>query len=171
MTKTSEPFGELHQKSIDAAMKLTQLSLENSKRLMDLQVETARTLFEDGVKNAKALAEAKDPQAAMQLRAQFAQETTQRLLETARRMGEISAETQAEFNRMVGQQMATSGQEMMESFQKLFSGFPGGSQSAMASVQQAFETARSAMDQIAKASTAAFGKGGVAGKGKNVKVE
>lgn len=170
MTKTSEPFGELHKKSMDAAMKLTQLSLENSKRLMDLQVETAQALFEDSVKNAKALAEAKDPQAAMHLRAQFAQETTQRLLETARRMGEISAEAQAEFSRMVGQQMAGSGQEMMESFQKLFSSFPGSNQNAMA-MQQAFDTARTAMEQIAKASTAAFGMGGVAGKGKNVKVE
>jgi phasin family protein len=174
MSNPTEQFSEMHKKSIEAATRLTQMSLDNSKRIMELQVDIARSLFEESVKNARALTEAKDPQAALALRTQFAQETTQKMLEAARRMGEISAESQAEFNRMLGQQLAGSGQEMMETFQKMMSvsGFQGGNQNAMATMQQAFETAKNAFEQVTKASTAAFaGMGGPAGKGKSVKVE
>lgn len=174
MSEPTEQFTELHKKSMEAAMRLTQLSLENSRRILELQVETARALFEDSMKNARAMTEAKDPQAAIALRTQLAQETVQKMMETMRKMGEISAEAQAEFNRMVAQQMAGSSQEMMETFQKMMSvsGLPGGNQNAMASMQQAFETARNAFEQITKASTAAFaGLGGTPGKGKSVKVE
>ncbi len=171
-----EQITEMHQKSIDAAMKLTQMSLENSKRIMDLQVETARALFEGSVKNARALTEAKDPQNALALRTQFAQETSTQMMEAMRQMAEITAEAQAEFNRMLGQQMAGSNQEMMENFKKMMSvsGLPAGGQDAFATMQKAFGNAKDAFEQIAKASTAAFGNMsgmGGAGKGKSVKVE
>ncbi len=176
---SKEQMSEMHQKTIDAAMKLTQMSLENSKRIMELQVETARTLFEESVKNARALTEAKDPQAALALRTQFAQETSSKMMEAMRQMAEITAGAQAEFNRMLGLQMAGSSQEMMDNFKKMMSvsGLPGGGQDAFATMQQAFGNAKDAFEQIAKASTAAFsnmgGMGGIggAGKGKSVKVQ
>lgn len=169
---SNEQISEMHRKNIDAAMKLTQMSLENSKRIMELQVETARALFEESVSNARAMTEAKDPQAALALRTQFAQETSQRMMEAMRRMAELTAEAQAEFNKMLGQQMAGTSQEMMENFKKMMSvsGLPGSGQDAFATMQKAFGTAKDAFDQIAKASTAAFGMPG-AGKGKSVKVE
>lgn len=177
MSTPTEQLSEMHRKSMDAAMRMTQLSLENSRRIMELQVETARALFDDSVKNARAMTEAKDPQAALALRTQLAQETAQRMMEAMRRMSEITAEIQSEFSRMAAQQMAGSSQEMMETFQKLMSGgFAGGNQNALASMQQAFDNAKNAFEQITKASTSAFaGMGGQTGKGKgkgkSVKVE
>jgi phasin family protein len=168
MTNPSEQLGDLHKKSIDAATKLSQLSLENSKRIIELQVETARTLFDGSVSSARALSEAKDPQAAMALRAQFAQETAQKLMDAARRMGEIGAEAQTEFSSMLGEQLSQSGQEMMQAFQKFMPIVPGGNQNALAAMQQAFSTAQGAFDQIAKASSAALNLGG---KGKSAKEE
>ena len=167
---SNDQFAEMHRKNIDAAMKLTQMSLENSKRIMELQVETARALFEDSVRNARALTEAKDPQSALAL--QFAQETSSRMMEAMRQMADLTAGAQAEFNKMLGQQMAGTSQEMMENFKKMMSvsALPGNSQDAFTAMQKAFGTAKDAFDQIAKASTAAFGMPG-AGKGKSVKVE
>ena len=168
---STEQLSEMHRRSIDAAMKLTQMSLENSKRIMELQVETARALFEESVKNARALTEAKDPQGALALRTQFAQETSARMMEAMRQMADLTAGAQAAFNRMLGQQMAGTSQEMMENFKKMMSvsGLPGSGQDAFATMQKAFGTAKDAFDQIAKASAAAFNMGG--GKGKSVKVE
>jgi len=170
MSNPAEQLGDMHRKSIDAATRLTQMSLENSKRIMELQVETARALFEDSVRNARALTEAKDPQAALALRTQFAQETSQRMMEAMRRMGELTATAQADFNGLLGQQLAGTSQEMMENFKKMMSvsALPGNSHDAFAAMQKAFGTAKDAFDQIARASTSAFGVGG---KGKNVKVE
>ena len=167
---SNDQFAEMHRKNIDAAMKLTQMSLENSKRIMELQVETARALFEDSVKSARSLTETKDPQSALALRTQFAQETSSRMMEAMRQMADLTAGAQAEFNKMLGQQMAGTSQEMMENFKKMMSvsGLPSGGQDAFATMQKAF--GNDAFDQIAKASAAAFNMPGT-GKGKSVKVE
>lgn len=169
---SNDQFADMHRKSIDAAMQLARMSLENSRRMMELQVETARALFEESVKNARALAEAKEPQAAMALRTQFAQEISQKMMEAMRQMAQITAEAQGEFNKLLGQQMAGTSQEMMENFRKMMSvsGLPAGGEDPFAVMQKAFHTARDAFDQIAKASAAAFTTPG-AGKGKSVKVQ
>jgi len=169
---SNEQFAEMHRKNLDAAMKLTQMSLENSRRIMELQVETARALFEESVKNARALTEAKDPQDALALRTRFAQETSQKMMEAMREMADITSEAQSAFNRMLGQQMAGTSQEMMDNFKKMMSvsGLPGGGEDAFATMQKAFGTAKDAFDQIAKASAAAFSMP-TTGKGKSVKVE
>ena len=172
MSNPAEQLGDMHRKSIDAATRLTQMSLENSKRIMELQVETARSLFEESVKGARALTEAKDPQAALAMRTQLAQETSTKMMEAMRQMADLTAGAQAEFNKMLGQQMAGTSQEMMENFKKMMSvsALPGNSQDAFAAMQKAFGTAKDAFDQIAKASSTAFTMPG-AGKGKSVKVE
>ena len=119
-----------------------------------------------------SLTEAKDPQSALALRTQFAQETSSRMMEAMRQMADLTAGAQAEFNKMLGQQMAGTSQEMMENFKKMMSvsGLPGGGQDAFATMQKAFGNAKDAFDQIAKASSTAFTMPG-AGKGKSVKVE
>ena len=111
-------------------------------------------------------------QAALALRTQLAQETSTKMMEAMRQMANLTAEAQAEFNKMLGQQMAGTSQEMMENFKKMMSvsGLPGGGQDAFATMQKAFGTAKDAFDQIAKASAAAFNMPG-AGKGKSVKVD
>jgi len=154
----NEQFAEMQRKNVDAAMKLTHVSLENTRRLMEIQAETARTLFDESVKNARALAETQDPEAALALRTQFAQESSQKMMEAMRRMAELTAEAQAEFNGLFSQQVANASQEMTENLRKMMtaSGLPVGSEDPFASLQKAFGAARDAFDQITKASAAAF---------------
>ena len=156
MSTKPEQFNELQKKNLDAAMRLTQLSMENSQRIVELQVETAKNLFEEGIKNARALTEAKDPQQAINLRTQYTQATTEKMLSAARRIAEITAETQAEFGRLVGQQLSTGSQDLAEAMQKMLSGMPMGNHQGGNALQQAIDTTRAAFDQITKASTEAF---------------
>lgn len=156
MTTKPEQFNELQKKSLDAAMRLTQLSMENSQRIVELQVETAKALFEQGIANAQALTEVKDPQQALNLRTQFTQATTEKMLTTARRIAEITAETQAEFGRLVGQQLSTGSQDLVEAMQKMMTGMPLGSHQSGNALQQAMDTTRQAFEQITRASTDAF---------------
>ncbi len=166
MTAKNEQFNELQKKSLDAAMRLTQLSMENAQRIVELQVETAKALFEDGVNNARALSETADPQQAVSLRTQYTQATTEKMLSCARRIAEITSETQAEFGRLVGQQLSTGSQDMAEAMQKMLIGMPMGSHQSGNALQQAMETTRSAFEQIAKASTEAFKAFGTMGQPK-----
>lgn len=166
MANKPEQFNELQKKNLDAAMRLAQLSIENSQRIMELQVETAKALFEDGVSNAKTLSEVRDPQQALDVRSQFAQATTERMLGCARKIAEITSETQAEFGRMVGQQLTSGSQEMVEAMQKMLTGMPVGSHQATNAIQTAMETTRQAFEQITKASTDAFNSFGVFNRGR-----
>lgn len=169
MVTKNEQLGEMQRKGLDAAMQLAQLSIENSQRIMALQVETAKALFEESVKNAKALASVKDPREAMELRAEYARATTERMMATARQIAELTTEAHGQFGKMFGAHLTGGGKEMMEAWQKMFSFNPAAgqaAQTAMGSLQQAIDMARGAFEQMTKASTDAldtFGMGALKG--------
>ena len=151
-----DQFNELQKKNLETAMRLAQMSIENSQRIMELQVSTAKGLFEEGVSNAKALSAAKDPQAMMELRTRFAQNSTEKMLACAREMAEITSRTQAEIGKLVGQQLTSGGQDVFEAMQKMFQGMPITDQNAMTAMQTAMDTTRAAFEQMTKASADAF---------------
>ncbi len=156
MASKPDQLNELQKKNLEAAMRLAQLSIENSQRIMEIQVSTAKSLFEEGVENAKALSTAKDPKGMMDLRAQYAQQTTEKMLACAREIAEITTRTQAEFGKLVGEQLTTGSQDMFEAMQKLFKGMPVGDQNALGAMQTAMDTTRAAFEQMTRASTEAF---------------
>jgi len=153
---SQDQLNEIQRKNLEAAMRLAQLSIENSQRLMELQVETAKSLFEEGVSNAKALSSVKDPQELIELRTRFAQSSAERMLACAREMAEMTSRAQAEVGKLVGQQLATGGQDVFEAMQKMFQGMPVTDQNAMTAIQTAMDTTRAAFEQMTKASTEAF---------------
>ena len=156
MTGKNDKLGELNRKSMDAAMRMAQLSMENSQRIMALQSELAKEMFQSGVENAKAQSAATDPQAVMQLRTQYAQETTQRMVAAAQQIAEIGKAAQAELTRLVSDQMASGNHDMTESMQAFMKTLPGQTPNMMESFQQTVATANAAFDKLSKASTAAM---------------
>ncbi len=156
MATKQDQMNELQKKNLEAAMRLAQLSIENSQRIMELQVSTAKTLFEDGVQNAKAMSAVKDPKQLMDLRTQFTQATTEKMLSCAREIAEITARTQNEVGKLVGEQLSTGSNDMFEAMQKLFKGMPITDQNAMTAIQTAMDTTRSAFEQMTRASAEAF---------------
>lgn len=156
MATKQDQFNELQKKNLEAAMRLAQLSIENSQRIMELQVATAKSLFEDGVQNAKALTSAKDPSEVLNLRSQYAQTTAEKMLSCAREMAELTTRTQSEVGRLVGEQLSSGGKDVFEAMQKMFTGMPITDQNAMAAIQAAMDTTRSAFEQMSRASSEAF---------------
>ncbi|MBN8443142.1 MAG: phasin family protein [Thauera sp.] len=156
MAGKQDQLNELQKKNLEAAMRLAQLSIENSQRIMEIQVSTAKTLFEEGVHNAKALSSVKDPKEMMDLRTQFAQSTTEKMLACAREIAEITTRTQAEVGKLVGEQLTTGSHDVFEAMQKMFKGMPITDQNALGAMQTAMETTRAAFEQMTRASTQAF---------------
>lgn len=156
MVTKNEALNELNRKNMEAAMRLAQLSIENSQRVMALQSELARELFNEGVANAKAQAEARDPQEVLRLRAQYAQETAQKMMQTAQHVAVIGNEARVEFARMLTEQLASGNQEMTDAFQGFFKNIPGQNANMLDVMQQAMTTANSAFEQIAQATSAMF---------------
>jgi len=160
MADKTEQFSELNRKNMEVAMRMAQLSIENSQRIVALQSELAKEMFQSGVENAKAQTSASDPQAMLQLRAQYAQETTQRMVAAAQQIAEISNTARAEFSRLVTEQLASGSQDMAESMQTFMKSLPGQTPNMMESLQQAIATANAAFAQISKASMTAMSSAG-----------
>ncbi|QDF96761.1 phasin protein [Azoarcus sp. DD4] len=156
MASKQDQFNELQKKNLEAAMRLAQLSIENSQRIMEIQVSTAKSLFEEGVENAKALSTTQDPKNLMELRTQFAQATTEKMLACAREIAEITARAQAEVGKLVGEQLTTGSTDVFEAMQKMFKGMPITDQNAMGAIQTAMDTTRAAFEQVSRASAEAF---------------
>lgn len=152
----NEQMGELHRKNMEAAMRLAQLSVENSQRIMALQSELARELFQESVAIAKAQADAKDPQDIMKLRAKYAQETAQKMMENAQKIAEIGNDARAEFSRLLTEQLASGSHDLMDSFQSFFKALPGHNPNVMEAMEQAIARANTAFEQIAQVSATAF---------------
>lgn len=156
MAANKQDFNELQKKNLEAAMRLAQLSIENSQRVMELQVATAKSLFEEGVQNAKALTAVKDPKQVVELRTQYAQATTEKMLSCAREIAELTARTQAEVGKLVGEQLTTGSHDVFDAMQKMFKGMPITDQNAMGAMQTAMDTTRAAFEQMTRASAEAF---------------
>jgi phasin family protein len=156
MAGKSENFSELNRKHMEAAMRLAQLSIENSQRVMALQSDLARELFQQSVENARQQSTAKDPQEVLRLRTTYAQETAQKMMETAQKVAQLGNDARVEFSRMLTEQLASGSQDMADAFQGFFHTLPGQNANMLDMMQQAMATANSAFEQIAQASTAAF---------------
>lgn len=152
----NEQLSEMNRKNMEAAMRLAQMSIENSQRIMAIQSELARELFQDSVANAKAQTGAKDPQSVMTLRTQYAQDTAQKMMETAQKIAEVGNEARVEFSRLLTEQLAAGSQDMMDAFQGFFKSMPGSNQGMVEAMQQAMMTANSAFEQITQVSSSAF---------------
>ncbi len=152
-TKTDQ-FTELHRKNMEIAMRLAQFSIDNSQRLMAMQADLAKTLFEEGVASARAQSGAKDPTEIMRLRAEYAQETTRRMIAAAQEMASLGNQARSEFARMLTEQLASGSKDISEGFQAFMKNLPGGNPNMMETMQQAIASANAAFEQIAKVSAA-----------------
>ena len=153
----NEHISELHRKNMEAAMRLAQLSVENSQRVMALQSELARELFQEGVAIAKAQNDATTPQEIMNLRTKYAQETAQKMIESAQKIAEIGNDARVEFSRLLTEQFASGSHDLMDSFQSFFKSLPGHNPNVMEAMEQAMARANNAFEQIAQVSASAFG--------------
>lgn len=160
MTTTKHEFGEIQRKNMEAAMRLAQLSIENSQRIMELQSQLARELFENSVEQTKLQVGSKDPQDIVRLRAQYAQETTQKMIAAAQHVAEIGNSARVEFSRLLTEQLAAGSQDMVDAFQTFFKALPGQNSNLLETMQQAMTNANTAFEQMRKAATNAFDSAG-----------
>ena len=149
-------FTEIQRKNMEAAMRLAQISIDNSQRIMELQSSLARDLFQNSVEQTKLQATSKDPQDIVKLRAQYAQDTTQKMIAAAQQVAEIGNSARVEFSRLLTEQLAAGSQDVVDAFQSFFKSLPGQNTSMLETMQQAMANANTAFEQMRKAAASAF---------------
>ncbi|QDX81023.1 hypothetical protein B9N43_07035 [Denitratisoma sp. DHT3] len=157
MSTSVPPLAEMQQKNLEAAMALTRLSMASSQRMIELQADLARQLFEDGVAQTRAQLGVKDPQQLLGMRSQYAQATAQHMIEAGLKLTELGNEARAEFARLLGEQLASGGQEMAQSLQSAMQGLPGGAGPMAEVMKTAMTNAQSALAQMTQVSQTLMG--------------
>lgn len=157
MSNPIPPLAEMQQKNLAAAMELARLSMASSQRMIELQADLARKLFEDGVAQAQAQLEAKDPMQLAAIRSQHAQETAQHVIEAGKRIADLGNEARTEFTRLLGQQLASGGEEMAQAMQNAFQSLPGGAGPMADMMKTAMSNAQGALAQMAQVSQTLMG--------------
>jgi phasin family protein len=156
MAEPKEQFNEIQRRNMEAAMRLAQLAIDNAQRVMALQSELAQKLLTDSLASARAQTEARDGQEVFALRASYAKETAEQLVQTASRMAEIGNEARVEFSRLLTEQLASGNKEMSEAMQGFLKSMPGSNAQMLDAVKLAMGNANKAMEQITQASATAM---------------
>jgi phasin family protein len=154
MKNVTQQTTELQRKNMQAGLKLAQMSIENSQRIVALQIDAAKKLFQDSVEHAKALSAVKDPQQAINLQSQFAQDTVKKMMETAKQIAELGKSSHTDISHLLTKQLTSGSQDMMSSFHSYFGALPGQNANVLDAMKKAMTTANSAFEQITQASTA-----------------
>ncbi len=158
MAGNQEQFADIQRKNLEAATRLTQFALENAQQVMALQTELAQNLLKESLSNIQAQATAHDVSEVMNLRAGYARETTQRLLEVAGRVAAIGNSARSEFSRLLTEQLASGNQEMSDAFQGFLKNLPGSNPQMLDVMQKAMSTAADAFEQMVQTTTVNLNK-------------
>jgi phasin family protein len=150
MYQTPEQLVALNKANLEVAMKFAGVALHGAERILELQLNTAKTAFADSVENAKVLASIKDLQQLAALKDSLAQPAIDKATAYARSVYDVTAATQAEFGRLVEEQVAEYNKQVVSTVDKMVKNAPAGSEVGIAALKSGIAAVNSAYDNLSK---------------------
>jgi phasin family protein len=150
MYQTPEQLIALNKAGLEAAVRFAGIALEGAERLMEIQMKAAKGAFADGVQQAKALAEIKDPQEFAQIKNTLIQPNMEKTTSYVKSVYDVASSTQAEFNKLVDEQVSEFNKQVVTSLDKLVKTAPAGSDVAVAALKSAITGINTTYENMAK---------------------
>jgi phasin family protein len=150
MYQTPEHLVALNKANLEVAMKFAGVALQGAERMMELQLKAAKSAFSDSVESAKAFAAAKDFQDLATLRDTLTQPTIEKATAYAKSVYDVTASTQAEFSKLVEEQVAEFNKQVVSALDRMVKNAPAGSEVGIATLKSAIATVNSAYDNLSK---------------------
>jgi phasin family protein len=150
MYQAPEQLIALNKANLEVAARFAGVALQGAERIVDLQLKAAKVAFAEGIESAKALASAKDPQQFVTLKDNLAQPRLEKATAYAKSMYDAAAATQAEFGKLVEEQVAEFNRQVVAALDKMVKNAPAGSELGIAAVKSAIAAANSAYDNMSK---------------------
>ena len=151
MYQAPENLVELNKANIETAMKFAGIALEGAERMIELQLKAAKAAFADSVEGAKALASVKDFKEFAALNDNLAQPSLDKATAYARSVYDVAASTQAEFSRIIEEQVAEFNKQTVAALDKMVKNAPAGSELGVATLKSAITAVNSAYENLSKA--------------------
>lgn len=150
MYQAPEQFAALNKANIETAVKFAGIAMESAERIIELQLKAAKTAFADSVQSAKALASVKDLQQFAAFNDNLAQPSIEKAQAYARSVYDVAATAQAEFTKLVEEQVAEFNKQTVAALDRMVKTAPAGSEVGVATLKSAIAAVNSAYDNLSK---------------------
>jgi phasin family protein len=150
MYQTPEQFLALNKANLEVAAKFAGVALQGAERIMELQLKAAKNAFADTVENAKVIAAVKDIKEFAALKDSLAQPSIERATAYAKNIYDVTAATQAEFGKLVDEQIADFNKQFVTVLDKMVKNAPAGSEVGIAALKSGIAAANGAYENLSK---------------------
>ncbi len=150
MYQAPEQLIALNKANLEVAMRFAGVALEGAERMIDLQLKAAKTAFADGVESAKALASVNDFQQFAALKDNLAQPSIEKATAYAKNVYDVAASTQAEFGKLVEEQVSNFNKQVVTVLDKVVQNAPAGSEVGVAAIKSAIAAVNTSYDNLSK---------------------
>jgi phasin family protein len=150
MYQTPEQLVAINKANLEIAMKFAGVALHGAERILDLQLKAAKSAFADSVESAKAIAAVKDLQEFAALKDRVAQPSIEKATAYARSVYDVTAATQAEFGRLVEEQVSEFNKQVVTTLDRMVKTAPAGSEVGIAALKSGISAANSAYENMSK---------------------
>ena len=152
MYQAPEQFVALNKANLEVAVKFAAIALQSTERLINLQMKAARSAFAESAEAAKSLAGIKDLNNLAALQDNIAQPALEKATAYAKDVYDVAANTQAEFGKIVDEQVAEYNKQVVSILDKMVKTAPAGSEVGIAAFKSGIAAINSAYDNLSKAS-------------------
>jgi phasin family protein len=138
---------------VEASLALVNTAFDSSERFTALNLNAARSLFAQSVANIKALQGSKDIKSFVSLQSVQARPNIDAAIAYSHGLYAIASEAKEETSKIVGLQLADVSAEVSGIVDKALNSAPVGSETAVAAIRTAIDSANSAYERVNKVVT------------------
>ena len=150
MYQAPEQLMAINKANLEAAMKFAGVALHGAERLLELQVKATKSAIADSVETAKAIAAVKDVQQFATLKDTLTQPTIERATAYAKSLYDVTTATQAEFGRLIEEQVAEYNKQVVATLDRMARTAPAGSEVGIAALKSGIAAVNSTYDNLSK---------------------
>jgi len=150
MYQAPEQILALNKANLEIAAKFAGVALQGAERIMELQLKAAKSAFADSVENAKAIAAVKDIKELAALKDSLAQPSIEKATAYAKSFYDVTAATQAEFGKLVDEQIADFNKQFVTVLDRMVKNAPAGSEVGIAALKSGIAAVNSTYDNLSK---------------------
>ena len=150
MYQAPEQLVALNKAGLETAVRFAGVALQGAERILDIQVKATKNAIADSVENAKAIAGAKDLQQLAAIKDSLTQPTIDKATAYAKNVYDVAAATQAEFSKVIEEQIAEFNKQVVAALDKMVKNAPAGSEVGIAALKSGIAAVNSTYDNLSK---------------------
>ena len=151
MYQAPEQFAAMNKANLEAASRFASVALGGAERLFEIQLKATKAALADGADTAKTLASIKDLQELADVKDTVAQPAMEKAADYVKSVYDVAAATQAEFGKLIEQQVADFNKQFVVALDKFAESAPAGSDVGIKALKTAIASGNTAYENMSKA--------------------